>query len=737
MPETNDRRAEKKQTSRYVVNLDALDRTDVAIAGGKGANLGELARIDDARVPSGFVVTTDAFLCVLAETSIDDRLDALARLAPDDHDAIRMLTAEIRRAIERVAIAEEIASAIRSALAGLGDRDAYAVRSSATAEDLPTASFAGQQDTYLNVTGTAAILAHVSRCWASLFTERAATYRLRNDVDHRNVRMAVVVQRMIFPQASGVLFTADPVTGHRKIMSIEAGFGLGEAQVSGLANADVYKVRDGGIVAKTIAAKPCAIEASPAGGTRERTIAPAEQQQPALADAQILRLAALGRRIEAHFGCPQDIEWCFADGEFAIVQSRPITTLYPIPPAADRENRVYVSTGHQQMMTDAMTPLGISVRQLNAAAPMFEAGGRLFVDVTRYLASAEGRATRLAMLAKSDPLIGDALDTVVERGFVAPQPDVPTAPPRTAPPPIGTDPLIVAGLVEQGESSNAALKREIATKSGSALFDFIRTDIEELKRILFDPRSIQAIMASVDAASWLNEHVEAWLGEKNAADVLAQSVPNNVTSEMGLALLQVADAIRPHPAVVAFLERADREDFLDELQRLDGGAQAKAAIGAWLDKYGMRCVGEIDIGRPRWSERPTTLVPLILGNVRNFERGEGERRFAQGLKAASDKEHEVLQRLRALPDGDRKADEAKAMIDRLRTFAGYREYPKYFNVGRYFAYKQALMEEARRLARAGVLDDPEEIFFLTLDELHDVVRTRQADHRLIRERKAA
>ena len=280
--------------------------------------------------------------------SIDDRLDRLSRLEPDDRETIRALSAEIRRTIEAIAIPDDLAAAITRSLAKLGEQAAYAVRSSATAEDLPTASFAGQQDTYLNVVGPAAILEHVSRCWASLFTERAVTYRLRNGVDHRTVRMAVVVQQMVFPQAAGILFTADPVTGNRKVASVEASFGLGEALVSGLVNADIYKVRDGEVVDRAIGTKQLAVVASPAGGTREQAIEPERQEEPALTDAQVVRLVQLGRRIEAHFGRPQDIEWCLVDDDFQIVQSRPITTLFPIPEAGDRENHVYVSVGHSR-----------------------------------------------------------------------------------------------------------------------------------------------------------------------------------------------------------------------------------------------------------------------------------------------------------------------------------------------------------------------------------------------------
>ncbi|AQA09171.1 rifamycin-inactivating phosphotransferase [Streptomyces malaysiensis] len=731
-------------SERYVLDLREVAETQVAVVGGKGGHLGGLSRIEGIRVPDGFCVTTDAFRQIMAEVpSIDDQLDQLSRVNPDDREAIRTLSARIRRTIEGIAIPGDLAGAITRALGGHGEQAAYAVRSSATAEDLPTASFAGQQDTYLNVVGPTAILQHISRCWASLFTERAVIYRRRGGIDHRTVHMAVVVQRMVFPDAAGILFTADPVTGNRKVATVDAGFGLGEALVSGLVNPDVFTVRHGEIVARTIAAKQRAVHALPDGGTREAAIDARRQEQPALTDAQVVRLVELGRRIEAHFGRPQDIEWCLVDDDFQIVQSRPITTLFPIPESGDQENHVYLSVGHQQMMTDPMKPLGISVWQLTAMAPMHEAGGRLFVDATRRLASPASRAALLDVVGRGDPLIRDALETVLERDdFVPSLPDAgPGGPPaRGASAPIETDPAIVTGLIERSRTSIAALERDIRTKTGPALFDFLREAFEEHKRVLTDPLSMQAIMAGMEATWWLNDTLREWLGEKNAADTLTLSAPDNVTSEMGLALLDVADVIRPHPEVVAFLrgvESIEDDAFLDELAKLAGGAEARDAIESYLDRYGMRCVGEIDITRPRWRERPTTLVPVILDNVRNFETGAAGRRFEQGRQKAREKERDVLSRLRALPDGDRKADEAKRMIDRVRTFIGYREYPKFGIISRYFVYKRALLAEAERLVEAGVLPEQEDIFYLTFQELHDVVRSHQVDDRLIQRRKDA
>src|SRR2546429_528964 len=313
----------------YVLGFEEIDQTQVAVVGGKGAQLGELSRIEGVRVPAGFCVTTDAFRRITEDApSLDDRLSRLSSLNLNDREASRTRSAEIRGTLVRIVV----------------------------------------------------------------------------------------------PQAAGVLFTADPVTSNRKVVSVEASFGLGEALVSGQVNADVYKVRDGDIVAKAVATKQRAIHASPDRGTQEQPIEPARQEQPALTDAQVVQLAQLGRRIEAHFGCPQEIEWCLADDGFQIVQGRPITTLFPIPDVGDGGNHVYVSVGHQQMMTDAMKPLGLSVWQLTALRPMYQAGGRPFVDVTEGLGSPPSPAGPLRVLGEGDPPIRDALEAIPEDGEFTPSP---------------------------------------------------------------------------------------------------------------------------------------------------------------------------------------------------------------------------------------------------------------------------------------------------------------------------
>ena len=665
----------------FVFNFQDVDKTKLNVVGGKGANLGELSRIEGIHVPDGFCISTEAFKRVINETpSINELLEQLSLLKVEDQGKIGELSTEIRRTIEGITIPQDINNEITRFLSGLDEKNAYAVRSSATAEDLPTASFAGQQDTYLNIIGKEAILKHISKCWASLFTDRAITYRIQNGFDHRKVHLSVVVQQMVFPKAAGILFTADPVTGNRKVLSIDASFGLGEAMVSGLVNADLYQVRNGQIIDKKISTKKLAIHALKGGGTKEQEIEPGQQNKQALTDEHILQLESIGRKIENHFGSPQDIEWCLVEDTFYIVQSRPITTLYPVPEVDDQENHVYVSVGHQQMMTNAMKPLGLSFFLLTTVAHMRTAGGRLFVDITQMLASAAGRHTLLNVLGKSDPLIKDALTSIIERGdFLKPLPDD-----KEEPGPAKTvlnrdyqalndyEPTIVADLIRSSQTSMESLKQNIRLKSGSDVFDFILEDIQQLKKTSANSPSFEVIMTGINALSWINEKMNEWLGEKNAGDTLAQSVPNNITSEMGLELLHVADVIRPYPAVIEYLQQAENDNFLDGLVQFDGGQEIRDTIDTYLNKYGMRCAGEIDITKTRWSEKPITLVPTILNNIKNFEPGAGTRRFEQGRQEALKKEQELLDRLAPLPDGEQKAKETKRMIDLIRNFAGYR-----------------------------------------------------------------
>jgi rifampicin phosphotransferase len=380
-----------------VLELGCLGADTLPVVGGKAANLGELIRAGFP-VPPGFCITTAAYQQVAA-----DVFDLNAR-------DTGLIAEQARTAILAAPVPAAIADAVERAYRGLGEDVPVAVRSSATAEDLPWASFAGQQDTYLNIVGVDALLGAVHRCWASLWTDRAVSYRTTNGIDHATVQLAVVVQQMIEPQVAGVLFTADPVTGHRGHTVIDASPGLGEAVVSGAVNPDHFVVDTAGtVLQRTLGDKRLVVRALPGGGT-EKVTRPADAEQACLSDTQIRDLAALGQRVQAHYGAPQDIEWALdGAGALWLTQARPITTLYPLPVQPDRELRVYLCLSLAQGLTRPVTPMGIAAFRLLAScasevvfgsvvsnpvsgpAVFAEAGQRAFVDITPVLHSRVGR----------------------------------------------------------------------------------------------------------------------------------------------------------------------------------------------------------------------------------------------------------------------------------------------------------------------------------------------------------
>lgn len=735
----------------YVVGFQEIDKSKRMLVGGKGANLGELSKIQGIQVPGGFCVTTDAYRKIIGNNqNLKACINDLSLIRPDERDRIGARSAEIRNVIEGITIPEDVADEISHWLVRLGEQLAYAVRSSATAEDLPLASFAGQHDTYLNIIGRNAILAHISKCWASLFTDRAVIYRIQNGYDHHKVYVSVVIQQMIFPQASGIVFTADPVTSNRKVLSIDASFGLGEALVSGLVNADTYKVRNGLITEKKISVKSIAVHALANGGTQVHELEEERQHRQTLTDKQIVQLEGLGRRIEDHFGSPQDIEWGLYNDAFFFLQSRPITTLYPIPEVHDDKMHVFMSVGHQQMMTDAIRPLGLSFFQLLGSdqVPIGDAGGRFFFDLTHDLASPLGRKIVVGTMGSNDPLTHSALLNLIKRKSL-----IKSLPRGKRYIRLGTeyfswglplvmvqvyrknDPALVQTLMSRNELSILALQKRIAHLSGEELFAFIVEDHKELKEIMYGSSSIAIIMVGLYASNWINKHMEKWLGEKSAADTLSQSVANNVTSEMGLDLLDVADVVREAPAAIQYLQHATDDTFFEDLTQLAGGDAVGNSIQDFLDKYGMRCSGEIDITRNRWSEQPTALIPMILNNIKNFEPHAHRAMFQRGQQKAKQKETELITRIAELPGGKRKAQKTTRMVSTLRNFIGYREYPKYALIQRYFVYKQALLKEAARLTQKGILRDKEDIFYLSFGELREVVRTSRLDYDVIARRK--
>jgi pyruvate,water dikinase len=729
------------------VNADAL-----AWVGGKGANLGALTRAG-VRVPPGYCVTTSAYDRFLAALPDADALfAALDALDGTSIDAARTAAESLRRALDALAMPADVAVAVTDAWRALGTEHPLAVRSSATAEDLPGASFAGQQDTYLNVIGEAALLDAVRRCWISLFTDRAVLYRARNAFGHRGVRLAVVVQRLVEPEVSGILFTADPTSGHRQIASIDAGFGLGEALVSGLISADLYRVdrRRGSVLLARPGDKAFAIRSVPGGGTRREPLSEVQRHARALDDQQVLALAEIGARVEAHFdGVPQDIEWCIANGETYVVQARPITTLYPIPiaPRTDRGLRVFLSFGHFQMMHDAMPRLALEIWRYffpagkdHAPAPgsapvlsraMVPAGGRLFVDATLAMRVRPMRHAFIAALSHVYEALGQSMAVLTARPELR---DGPVSVPRVmlwalriVGPVLARVPAIVfvrnsAAGATRFTRAVEEIPREARARiaAGSTPGDRIRACAAEMNAIFWRVRRyLPWLGGGVIAHRLLTRLVRgAWAdGVRDDVDVLLRGLRGNVTTEMDLAVGDLADLVRPHAALRALLVDHSWAEIVAQIDGVEGGPEFRAALQRFLARYGDRSASEIDASRPRWRDDPALLLRTITGGLAAGEIG-AHRRKHEAQVAAGDA---AASRLVAAAGrgfvGLVRGRLVARLVRVVRLGLALREHPKFIVIQILGTVRVEIVAAGELLASRGQLADATDVWHLGWDEL--------------------
>lgn len=719
---------------RLVIPLAQIGAGDTALVGGKAANLGVLSAAS-LPVPGGFCLTTAAYRLFVGSVPEYPRLvEALEAIAADDIGAVRRLGAEMREQLCRAPMAAVIEAALLFAWRELGEQGAYAVRSSATAEDLPGASFAGQQDTYLNIIGEAALVDRVRACFASLYTDRAILYRRKNGISHGETALAVVVQRMVQPAKSGILFTADPLSGHRRQIVIDAGFGLGEALVSGLVNADLYRVdrSSGELIECTIGDKHLAIDSLASGGTEQRSLSEEERAQRVLGDHELAGLVSLGERIEAMYsGIPQDIEWCITpDGEIFVVQSRPITTLYPLmkPRPAGNDFEIGLSIGHMQMMTKAMKPLGLStIKQIlpfgrrmdePGESPWLRvAGSRLYIDVGRMLRFGPVRRVILALAPNVEPLGAKALANLVMRpGFV-------DSGPRTGVRSIARFARFMSANVmgwivarsPEGciERISIHLDRELAgidtrIAGGEGLAGRLRCSVLELQRTLHKAISIfPMVVSGLIAGRVLRTICPGYEGQITA---LGRGLQGNVTTSMDLEVGDLADCARRHPEVRAALQGGLFD--LDALAQLPGGVEFRTVVDGFLHRYGMRGPGEFDLTNPRWMDEPASLLSMIAGNLGHetagAHRAHHGRLAVEAEKAAAE--------LSALSWGPKRAL-IRRMVRLHRILPALREHPKFFLVRVMEKVRQEVIRAGQELVSQGRIDQPEQVFFLEYSEL--------------------
>jgi len=740
----------------FVLDLGSVDGGMLGLVGGKGANLGELARAG-LPVPPGFCVTTAAYRRVTQPTELADVCAALAETDPSDASALATLAARAREVVTAAVVPTEVADSVgaayRAMTAGSENPDPpVAVRSSATAEDLPTASFAGQQDTFLNVVGTASVLDAVHRCWVSLWTDRAVTYRAVNGIDHATVELAVVVQRMVDAAVAGVLFTADPVTGRRHRAVVDASPGLGEAVVSGAVNPDrfVVDVGTGEVVERRLGDKRVEVRPVAGGGTREvsRTTGVGSAS---LSDARLLALARLGARVERHYDAPQDIEWAVDDADVLwLTQARPITTLFPLPDAAAEcppgdasQVRVYFCFSLAQGLHRPITPMGRSMFGVVGAAvagivglpavdPMdgpravTAAAGRLFLDVTAILRHPIGRVlfprvldvmeARAAVVLRGlldDPRLsrrrGGRATFAARFARAAVRYRIPLVAVRAVARPDATH-RRVSRVENELRHRTQPLRGAGADERLDAAVRLMGSDVvPQVPRLA--PAAASGFLCLALARRLLGE--DARPGD---LQTVLRGLPHNVTTEMDLELWELAARIRRDADAALLVRDGEVGELVSRYHAGTLPSVVQQGLAGFLERYGHRAVAEIDVGMPRWREDPSHLLGVLANYLRlPADAADPSSDFRRGADAAeamiATLEGRARQRSRP------RANVVGFALRRTRELAGLREMPKYLMVLGLSGVRAELAAVGAELASAGRVDDADDVFFLHLREV--------------------
>lgn len=728
---------------KYIRWFQDIRATDVQLAGGKGANLGEMVQAG-LPVPPGFCLVAGAYRDFINSTGLNQIiLKILSRVGSEDPQDIETATERIRALITSRQVPEEIKLEILESYKLLCQKVgsansgslAVAVRSSATAEDLPTASFAGQQDTYLNVRGEDALLEHVKSCWASLWTARATTYRARQGFDHNKVYLAVVIQAMIPSEISGIMFTANPVDGDRTVAVINASWGLGEAIVSGLVTPDTITVHKGRneIVSRRTANKDVTIAYAQAGGVVQLETPHEQRGIPALTDAQALELVQLGLLIERHYGAPQDIEWAYAQRRWYVLQVRPITTL-DVARAIPSASPEYHRSMFIEIFPDPLTPLFSSVVQT------------LFKSMLDFTFHTWGFKPAQGMQAVgifyNQPYFNR---DYIEAAFAPLTPEVRSVLVDQVVNPFGD----LKGSA-QTELSWAYLRMAVNTvrfmlafpKQLPDLLTNYHAEIAQIEKTkaenLSDPQLVDIIQQMVYGSTrklidydflliavvkrvyhLLGTMLQPYFGEESETlrSKLISGVTGNVTmvsnmqlwdlAQLAKASLEVSDAIRQYRGDELFQQLEDTFDgraFLDELKK-------------FLKMFGHREV-RLDIYYPTWCEDPSPVFDFIRGYL---DLGKGQNPHSQ-QKNLSRQRQEIKEKVR-----ERLSQESKGrfltwplfrwLLDNIEFHTRERD-TVHFEMTRIIpAFRRFLHELGKRWTQRGLLTETNQIFFLTFDEM--------------------
>ena len=747
---------DKKLKYIYTQTFKDIDSGSLGLAGGKGANLGEMIKAGFP-VPPGFIINTSAYNDFINSYSdMEEHYNNLEKLKSDELDEVRKVGSIIRETLEKIDIPEKLENELSERLTEFGEDNFFAVRSSATAEDLPGASFAGQQDTFLNIKGLENILINIRKCWVSLFTDRAILYRIEKGFSHRDVKLSAVIQQMVFPDSSGIMFTADPLSGHRNRISIDAGFGLGEALVSGLITPDLYKVNksDFSIIKKDINEKKLRIISVSEGGTKTEILTKNQSTVQTLTDEQIIRLAEMGKKIEDHYGSPQDIEWCFEKDELFIVQSRPITSLFPVPKMVNKDEslHVYFSFGHFQVMTEPLPPMSHSIIKLFLPPGkngyegeynpyILSAGGRLYFDLSPVLFRRIGRKIIPKMLQSIDPLMASAVLEIVERDEFLNGAGVSKYKSGLKTPVKWLLPIFLKGLKVTLWKDSSGRTEEI--------FDYLSNQINKIKhnletipngmdRLLVGRVAVENILNTliivfphiIPALISIKKIHKMFPGEIMAEEIIAlqRGLKGNVTTEMDLKTGDLADIIKESPGLFEIL--SESSNITTTLLDLESKNEYKIFIREWknfMELYGFRGIGEIDISRPRWKEDPFSIIKVIMGSIKDDTSGTHRTHYNNLAKEAENAAERLLSSVKNGMFGNYRVKKLKHLIKDYRNSLPLREHGKYFLMKLFGIIRELIIEEAKILLANNRIDELDDVWFFDYNELINVISNSSED----------
>jgi phosphohistidine swiveling domain-containing protein len=737
-----------KQLPKLLISFDSPS-IEIDTVGGKGANLVILAQAGFP-VPDGFLIPTTAYQGYISENQLTSQIQSiLDHIDLAEPEELESASKRIREKFSVEKISPRLAEALVAGWHWLGTGP-VAVRSSATAEDLPDLSFAGQQDTFLNVSGEDALLAAVTNCWSSLWTARAIGYRTRNHIPHSEVSVSVVVQHMVASEASGVLFTANPLTGLRDQAVIDATLGLGEALVSGQVEPDHYLVdtKSSAISNKTLGSKTLAIYPKSGGGLQTQILDSANVQ--AISDEAILQIAGIGKKIEQLYQFPQDIEWAWANGQLYILQARPITSLYPIPENRNTDHlQVYFSFGAVQGYLDPLTPLGQdAIRLIFAGAASLLgfnemnhhsqgvikiAGERLWGNTTAVIRHPIGAKIILKIFPGIEPGSLEGLKEIL-------------ADPKIG---AGSGKLRFRTFLRLANFGSRMLRRMIyfahnPEDKAQMVRSAYQDQVELLRKKYKDPekkalsleecinlfREIQnafiyavpeiaaVILPGLLPLIFLSKIATRIDGSDDLALEVTRGLPNNVTTEMDLALWETAKAIRLDPTSYQVMTSNTTEILSEYFLENKLPETAQKEIMDFLQEYGVRGLGEIDIGRPRWRENPSQIMNTLKSYIQiNDPEKAPDVVFQRGAARAQAAVDALIAGVTRTFGGKLKARAIKAAVRRVRALGGLRESPKFYIIQLMGIIRQGLLNCGKELVRQALLEKEDDLFFLNLDEL--------------------